>query len=123
MPITRNLGAQLNGFSAQWSRIGLIIGLLLAHFSFVPQKAIRSLAPIQLAHKPSKPKTNGPSGLTKNDIFRAIWANEEWSHQLTPEQLKAGMRLSQQQAELRDELITSQLAFQMRMAEVWNAQQ
>ena len=51
--------------------------------------------------------------------FRAIWANAEWSHKLTPEQLTAGMKLSQQQAELRDELIASQLAFQQRLTEVW----
>ena len=99
------------------------MGLLLAHFSYIPQKSALSLAPIQLADKPIKPKANAPSGLTKNDIFRAIWANAEWSHKLTPEQLTAGMRLSQQQAELRDALSASQLAFQQRLTEVWNAQQ
>ena len=56
-------------------------------------------------------------------IFFVHRANAEWSHKLTPEQLTAGMKLSQQQAELRDELIASQLAFQQRLTEVWNAQQ
>ena len=115
------LGTKMNGNTAQWSRMGLFVGLLLAHFSFVHRGPQRSLAPLKVESPPQEAVEQGVNGLTKNDIFRAVWANSSWSQRLDLNQKNSALELSKTQAQLLDEFYVAELALQKRILEVWNA--
>ena len=103
-----------------WSRIGLLIALILAHLSFTFGPQGLRLLPLQLNPHTQPPAATDLSGLTSHDVFRALWAAPEWQSSLDSAQKERALQLSKALAELIDDISIKQLTLQQNLAEAWN---